>query len=103
MKHKKKLFGLGIGMAAVIALGSVPAKQASAAAVGYINITKITYLYNGAGTSTGVVVSNKKKVRLTNYKKVSVIGKKGDWYHIKYTHRIKWYIKDMQRKIKSLY
>ena len=48
MKHKKKLFGLGIGMAAVIALGSVPAKQASAAAVGYINITKITYLYNGA-------------------------------------------------------
>lgn len=85
MKHKKKLFGLGIGMAAAIALGSAPAKQVSAAAVGYINITKITYLYNGAGTSTGVVVSNKKKVRLTNYKKVSVIGKKGDWYHIKYT------------------
>lgn len=46
MKHKKKLFGLGIGMAAAIALGSAPAKQASAAAVGYINITKITYLYN---------------------------------------------------------
>ena len=32
MKHKKKLFGLGIGMAAAIALGSAPAKQASAAA-----------------------------------------------------------------------
>ena len=102
MKHKKKLFGLGIGMAAAIALGSAPAKQASAAAVGYINITKITYLYNGAGTSTGVVVSNKKKVRLTNYKKVSVIGKKETGI-ISNIRRIKWYIKDMQRKIKFPY
>ena len=102
VKHKKKLFGLGIGMAAAIALGSAPAKQASAAAVGYINITKITYLYNGAGTSTGVVVSNKKKVRLTNSRKFPSSVKKETGL-ISNIHRIKWYIKDMQRKIKSPY
>ena len=52
-------------MAAVIALGSVPANR-QVLQQSDIPLLIRLHLYNGAGTSTGVVVSIKKKVRLTN-------------------------------------
>lgn len=85
MKQRKKIMMILTCMVLCMAGLGVNAKKAGATAVGYFNIKKVTYLYNGAATSTGAVVYNKKKVTLKNYKKVTVIGKKGDWYHVKYT------------------
>lgn len=66
-------------------------QKAEASAVGIVSVAggELLNVRTGAGTSYAVVTSGGTKVTLSNRTKVTITGKLGNWYHVKFKQNAK--------------
>lgn len=91
-KGKKRWLLLGVILVSAMMLLLVEPKETKyvqASAVGTIKVDGYLNVRTGAGTSYGIVKAGGTKVTLSNGVKVTITGKKGSWYHIKFTQNSK--------------